>query len=316
MKKRILTVATVFSLVLSAPAWAVDPTELSNALGKAVDKVPSALPFAAGAGLDWSDAYIGQLLDTDFPFVHLGVGVTLGATTLPKDAVNPVLTALGEAPLDLVPLPFAVANLRLGGLVLPFDVGIKAGVLDTSLPAAGDMKVKYQNFGFDVRYNLIKSDIVWPDVSVGGEMSFFSAGITKKLGADQSYSISGHTLTATAPTLNLGLSGSVFEAKVQVSKTILWIVTPYAGLAAGFGTGKVAAKVDADVNVDDAAFWKQYFGDISGSSFGKTGDSAALALKAYGGLSVDVLLAHVDSQLLYNIPDGAFGFTLGARLQL
>src|SRR6185369_3073424 len=99
-------------------------------------------------------------LDKDFPFTHFGVGLAAGATTLPKNAINPLLVALGEKPLDGLAIPFAVVNARIGGFFLPFDIGLKVGFLPDSLAsAAPGYTFTYQNFGLDFRYNLVKSDL-------------------------------------------------------------------------------------------------------------------------------------------------------------
>ena len=93
-------------------------------------EVAKSLPFNAAIGLNWSDAYIGN-------FPHFGVGITVGATAIPYDAMKPVIDALGadlSGEMDFLetwgaPFPAYSIEARVGGLMLPFDVGVKLGVL-------------------------------------------------------------------------------------------------------------------------------------------------------------------------------------------
>ena len=76
MRSKLIFLAGVINLALAplATAQTTNIKALSSGLQSFVDNTTLALPLAASAGTDWSNAYIGQLIDTDFPWVHLGVG--------------------------------------------------------------------------------------------------------------------------------------------------------------------------------------------------------------------------------------------------
>ena len=79
MGKTLLGVFTALMLTVGPMTAAQMPImpdldQLTNALSTFAAETPKALPFAAGAGIDWSQAYIGNLIDGNFPFIHLGVG--------------------------------------------------------------------------------------------------------------------------------------------------------------------------------------------------------------------------------------------------
>jgi opacity protein-like surface antigen len=327
VKTRLLLALGVLTLAFSPAVSAQqDIGALTGALGSFVDKTPGSLPFAAGAGIDWSNAYIGQLIDTDFPFVHLGAGLSVGFTTLPGDAVKPLITTLGGAlpsGMDYIPLPYAVANARIGGLLLPFDIGLKAGFLPSSLQTVGDYGFTYNNFGIDARFNLIKSDLLMPDISVGGGINYFKAGVTYTIGQGQQFADptgTGYKLNVGAPVLAMNMNALSFEAKAQVSKTFLYLLTPYIGATASYGTGHADAGITANVtssNGNDLAYWQNKFG-INATSAGITiaKDATPFGLKIYGGTSLNILIIKVDAQAMYNLLDGSIGLSAGLRAQL
>ena len=91
--------------------------------------VAGGLAFNSTIGQHWSDAYIGQL-------PHLGFGVTAGLTTIPRESADFVFDTLGvdvsqyEQYISYgLPIPGYTADVRLGGIIFPFDAGIKVGVL-------------------------------------------------------------------------------------------------------------------------------------------------------------------------------------------
>lgn len=321
MKKSFLMVTAVAAMTFAPLVSALDITELQNGLNAFAEKTPASLPLAASAGIDWSNAYIGQLIDTDFPFIHLGVGLSMGATTIPEKAIGPLLVAMGVVSKgQAAPLPFAVANARIGGLILPFDIGLKVGFLPTALQKVDPFDFTYQNFGVDFRYNLIKSDILMPDISVGAGINFLKAGIGVTLGEAQTYSnpYNSAILTVGAPRLAVDLEAMDFEAKAQISKTLLFLLTPYAGATLGFGTAKSKAGVTATVSSSDSNLtqWEPYTGPLSNVGFAKTGSASPFFLKVYGGASLNVLIIKLDVQGMYNLLDGSIGGSVGLRAQL
>ena len=318
MNKTLLALAAVLLLLASPLAAQTGISGLQNGLSSFVNNAPPSLPFAASAGLDWSDAYIGQLVDTSFPWVHLGVGFTGGVTSLPTSAINPLLEALGQADLSTVGLPFTAFNLRLGGLVWPFDMGLKIGFLPPGLTANG-LSYTYSSLGFDVRYNLLKDDLLWPNVSVGGGVNYMSAVASGSYGNQVTYSDgTGNTLILSKPKLDMKLSSLEFEAKAQVSKTFLFILTPYLGLTAFYGTGHAEAAATSNISTtgQPVSYWQQYVPGITNTGFTKSNDQGSFGMKIWGGTSFDVLVVKFDFQGMYSLFDGAYGGTAGVRIQL
>jgi hypothetical protein len=323
MKHRLLALV---ALVLAAVpvAWAqTNPSigTVTNGLTSFSNGVTKSLPLAASSGIDWSNAYIGQLIDSNFPFVHLGVGVASGVTSIPVSTINPLLEAFGQPDVPYAGIPFTVVNARLGGLFLPFDIGFKVGFLPDALASAvKGFTFKYQNFGVDLRYNLVKSDFWLPDVSVGGGVNYLSASATYALGADEViHDTSGDTLTIPAPVANLSMTSLEFEGKAQVSKTLFFLLTPYLGLDLGYGSSTATAGINSGGAITSSGgygIWQPYLGQVTSQGFNLSNSAGNFLLKVYGGTSINVLIVKVDLQGVYSILDGSYGGSVGVRIQL
>jgi hypothetical protein len=331
MGKTLLGVITALMLTVgpmtAAPMPIVpDLDQLTNALSTFAAETPKALPFAAGAGIDWSQAYIGNLIDGNFPFIHLGVGAQVGATTIPSASVVPLLGLIRlKLPpgLAFLPLPFVVANARLGGLIIPFDIGIKAGFLPQNLQnAVPGYTFGYQNFGIDARFPLVRENFLLPTISVGGGLSLMRAMVqADQLAQDvvvTTSALPGRELTLTAPTLIMELGAYNVEAKIQISKNILWLFTPYLGASVAYGKGTAQASLESTIadSSGDLSYWKNHGLNIDPRGIHRQGEFGSLALKAYGGMSLDVLILKVDAQAMYDILSEAMGASIGVRLQL
>ena len=257
--KRILILAIVALLFAPAALMAqtdIDFVDLEADIQAFADGVASSLPLNASVGLNWSDAYIGQ-------FPHFGVGLTVGASTIPFEAARPVLDGLGLTDQIInnpsfeyiskygMPLPAYAAEVRIGGLIIPFDAGVKVGILPPDW-SPGDifagLELDYMNLGFDVRMPVIEERGLIPEVSIGGGYNYLRAniGFAGILGGDLNIGTFEHpdptndqtwTVSMTDPTVNYEWSANVIDLKAQVSKGLLFF-RPYEGVGASVGFGR------------------------------------------------------------------------------
>lgn len=154
--KRLLVVVMILFAATGAFAQTFSFSQFQTAFQDFASGVASALPLDSSVGLNWSDAYIGQ-------FPHFGLGATVGAATIPFSVVNKTITELGGTiPSNLgflstygVPLPAYSIDLRIGGFVLPFDIGLKFGYLPSNV-FSGNFSADYLLWGGDFRYMLLK----------------------------------------------------------------------------------------------------------------------------------------------------------------
>ena len=167
--KRALLVLII--LLAAAGAFAqVNFTQFQAGFSQFAQDLANGAPFNASTGLNWSPAYIGQ-------FPHFGIGLTVGATTIPAAAINQMATALGVAlPSQFsyfqqsgVPVPVYTIDARLGGFFLPFDMGFKVGYIPPgALQQMGlQISADYLLLGADVRYAVLQDKGFIPAISVG-----------------------------------------------------------------------------------------------------------------------------------------------------
>ena len=314
--------------------------DIQRGAEKTAQALAVALPFNSTVGLNWSDAYIGQILGVP---PHFGVGITAGATTVPTVDLKPLLTNMGvslPAGVDKVlPLPVAVAEARVGGILLPFDVGIKAGYIPDSLGntikgTTGGLAVKYLLVGADIRYAVLKGNLVLPTVSVGLGVNYMDGGLGTTIsggGASFTYNVgaANHTIAATDPEVGVSWRATTVDLKAQVSKGFLFF-TPYAGFGATYGASRAGYYVKSNLTYDGDSIdpaeiqsIKNYLQsqgvavpDISATGIESYFEKSGWAFRAYGGFSFNLAVMKFDLTGLYNFSDGSYGASLGLRFQL
>jgi hypothetical protein len=340
MKRLILV---LFVLVSSTALFAapVDFKDFQPGFDDFVQDLANGLSLNASTGLSWSQAYIGQ-------FPHFGVGVTVGATTIPAKAVSTMADALGiSLPSDFsyaekfgVPVPAYTLEARLGGFVLPFDMGVKLGVIPPDTKFGADVTADYILAGVDVRYALLKDEGPLPAISIGVGYNYMkgSVGVSGILGSDiqiaQVYDEFAvpHDLSLTDPSLQMDWSTNVIEAKLQVSKRLL-ILTPYLGAAASFSFGSdVSGAVTSDLvydggttitqaQIDSIVQYYEALGetppDLSAKGITTTASSkGGMSYRVFGGVSFDLLILSLDLGASYEFLSGALGGSLNVRIAL
>ncbi len=335
--KRLLCVIVVIFTAFSA--FSLGFSAFQSAFEQFAQDVASTLPFNAATGLSWSDAYIGQLFALP---PHLGVGLTVGFTTIPSTAVSQVLTALGSpsvpAAIDFVktlglPLPAYAIDARIGGLFLPFDIGLKIGAMQS---AGADFSFDYLLAGADIRYAILQENILLPSISIGAGFNYIKGGVALGglfPGGLTLASInapgpgSPYTLDLTDPALAFEWETSVIDLKVQVSKSLL-IITPYLGAGASFGSSSAGGGVTSSLKVNGSAPTAQQITDIT-QYLQANGDTINLsdkgvtvlksvsgwAFRVFGGVSLNILMIRLDLGAMYNLSSGSIGASGNARIQ-
>ncbi|MBN2532984.1 MAG: hypothetical protein JXB88_08835 [Spirochaetales bacterium] len=307
------------------------------------DGVATTLPFNSIIGLNWSDAYIGN-------FPHFGVGITAGVAFMPYGSLEDTLDGLGvdmnaienEGIKNMLeglgmPFPAIVLEGRLGGFVLPFDMGFKIGYIppDFELSFTEGIVIDYLLVGADVRFRVLKGALAIPTVSVGGGLtyqygSFDMAGM---LGGEQEITniAGGHTISLSDPDLNFNWKAFVVDVKAQASWNVL-LLTPFVGAGASYAPyaeagGGMKSKVyfdGSEITQDDIDMVDDYYNEIDepapdlndGQIIVYATTPAAWSIRAFGGVSVNLALFRIDLLGLFNFASGAFGASLNVRLQL
>ena len=205
--------ATAFS------ASAVD--SISDGLDDFSKELGFSIPQAAVQQNVYAEAFIGKV----FPAVppHFAVGIDAGLTHLNTSGLAKAADKLRISGVkDDLYLPVFNADIRIGGVIFPFDVGFSFMTLDVGKLNSMDVDftAEYTTFAFDVRYALLEDGLLFPAVSVGGGYSVNKGSFgASNSNAEADVDFSVHTL----------------YAQVQASKTLNIPVvkigfTPFIGL--------------------------------------------------------------------------------------
>jgi hypothetical protein len=328
----------IIIVLLSATAvFAVNYSTFQSGFNEFAQDLANGAPFNSSIGLGWSQAYIGQ-------FPHFGLGITAGVTTISAGAMQTLADAMGVTlPSSFsyaskygLPLPGYTIDARIGGFVLPFDIGFKLGYIPPGTFPTVDLN--YILFGVDFRYGLLKDQGFSPALSVGLGYSHMKAsvGVPGFLGSNVTIAqvnngSNSYNLSLANPDLGLDWSTNVIEAKAQISKKLIFI-TPYLGVAAAlsFGTsasGSVTSQLyyngspitQTDIN-NITAYYKsqgQNPPDLTTTGFSASAkNGAALAFRAFGGVSFNLFILYLDFGVGYDFSTAALGGSLNARIAI
>jgi hypothetical protein len=314
------------------PGFALPPDvkDLQKGAADFSGDLAKSLPLNASLGLNWSDAYIGNLF-TGAPH-HFGVGVSLGFTTIPMAGMKDIaglMDSSGLPDMDKLIMPAYTAEARIGGIVLPFDVGFKFGYLNLDSLPLTSINVNYLLVGADIRYAVLEGDVL-PKIIVGVGFNYLKGGVGYEIGSSQKFSYgSVNEIALSDPKINFEWGTKSLDFKAQISKSLL-IVTPYLGLGLSYAWSNAGYKFDSKVNVNghpvSAADIKEINDYLKSAGMETMGVSAggissiiedsALGIRVFGGLSVNMAVFMIDLTGLYSFRDSNYGVSLGFRFQL
>ncbi|MBP5358254.1 MAG: hypothetical protein J6Y69_03610 [Treponema sp.] len=237
---------------------------VTNGLNDFAKEIMVAAPEAATQMNVWQEAHIGNLFPSIHP--HFGGGLSIGGTAINMtgfktaavevanqfntisaamlgDTIDPVI--FEKIPEKFV-LPSASLDLRLGGFVMPFDIGIFVIMTNPNIFAVHlndpssiynmsqainfkflgfDGSIDYFSIGGDFRIRLLEEDGAVPAVSVGAGYAYTKGNI--KAHAQNESEILSTTQTTTID-MGMGYQTQVIFIQGQVSKD-LSIVSLFAG---------------------------------------------------------------------------------------
>ncbi|MBQ8013662.1 MAG: hypothetical protein IJ257_04600 [Treponema sp.] len=244
------------------------------------------VPQAAVQQNVYAEAFIGKVFPSVPP--HFAVGINAGMTHLNTSALAKAASKLGISGVkDDFFFPVFNADLRIGGVFLPFDVGFSFMTLDVSKLNSMDVDftAEFLTFAFDARYALLEDGLALPAVSVGLGYSLNkgSFGATNdKAEAMVDYNV--HTL----------------YAQVQVSKTLNIPVvkigfTPFLGLRGVISNydndWSWKFKGDYEAAMNTAGLSSSGKGTASSDGFG------GFQPQIYGGLGFNFVFVQVTASI-------------------
>jgi hypothetical protein len=287
------------------------------------------MPLHAGLGLNWSDAYIGQLLSVR---PHLGIGVSAGVSSGNHHSFERFMNNFGvnvnDVSNNMFLLPAGVIDIRLGGLVLPFDLGFKIGKIDDFKMDTGmtlyTLKRGSMMYGGDLRYALVKGGPALPKVSLGFGYTYLEGVVQTSMNGNREFGIGGNYITANDPALNIFWNASVLDLKLHISKTMA-VFTPYLGLAASFYWADAGYELKGPLTYNGGT-WANIENDmaaagISGIEMSQQGFSSSstdqgASSRVYGGFSMNFFAFRLDLTAFCAFPHFGYGASLGLRIQV
>ena len=340
---RFVIIAVALTLIVPAFAAAqtVDYDTFESSFENFAGDVASSLPLNSSIGNNTPDAYIGQLLSVP---PHFSIGLTTGASTIPYKTID---DAMSDLDLDTgaidqfsgigVPLPAYTVDARVGGFLLPFDVGLKIGGVPSGTLGVGDTDLEYFLVGADVRYAVIEQNAVLPNVSVGVGYNYLSGQVFIPDVVDAGYEVgipeTSTSLRLSDPDLQFNWQSSVIDFKVQASKQFL-IVTPFAGLGTSVGISSAGGGLESNLEYDDGTGYRDATSDdikeiedafdaagydapdLDKGSIGVGDDVNGWAFRAFGGVGFNILAFKLDLGLGYDLIGRNLMGSLSARFQL
>ena len=321
----------IVMLAAASPAFSQNKElkDLKKTMGDFSGNLAESLPFNATMGLNWSDAYMQN-------FPHFGAGFSLGFTTMDAGSFNSLLKNFAiSLPAELsgfggFPIPGYTVEGRLGGFVLPFDIGFKFGMMP--LPLKGDLTLDYLLFGGDIRYAVFntKKIPVIPTISLGLGFNHISGGIGQKVGQDIVYDYIDFTnsdtpaaITVKKPEVSVNWSVTTIDMKAQASMSFVFF-TPYIGVGASYGESKAGYGVKTTVednggllnNASASQISKKFdIDNLKENGFSSEVTKGGWSVRTFGGFSVNLALIRLDFTGFWNFED-KYGVTFGTRVQL
>ena len=288
---------------------------LSGGLNDFCDALADSIPNSQSLQNVWAESWIGHI----FPGLHFGVGLNAGVSSLDVTALKDAAVSMGldgtsDIPETLV-FPTLAGDLRVGGFILPFDVGFSfmslspfESLIDSAL---GDAPVNFSYFsiGGDIRYCLFKTGFGPLNVKISGMGGLYYTSGDLNLEDDSSKS-----------SASMDFSATTFYLGAQASAKLL-VLVPYLGARVMFTSSEVNWEVTPD--------WKELLGS---SATGAT-ETALLALmpkkfgggsengffdhirpQVYGGIGFDLFVLNITAVGSYDFVSNVFGAGLNLRL--
>ncbi|MCR5046625.1 MAG: hypothetical protein K6A42_08610 [Treponema sp.] len=219
MKRILLASFLLFATLFYSFSYTGNDVNLK--LGNFASELNLTLPNAATQQNVYSSAWIGKLFPSAPP--HFAVGFEAGVTKLNLKPLKEMAEIFGVSGLpSLMIYPTITVNGRIGGFVLPFDIGFSAMYMDLSnLNSLADgFGIQFFNIGGDLRYALLKGEGPLPQFSLGFGYYYINGNV----------SFSKDELTA-----KMDYSCHTMFLQAQISKTLLFF-TPFAGVRGIFSS--------------------------------------------------------------------------------
>lgn len=273
-------------------------TVAENGLNDFCDDLADVIPNSQTQQNVYAEAWIGKI----FPGFHFGAGVNAGVSALDVSTLKDAALALGVDDVkdinDTLVFPTITVDARLGGIILPFDIGVTAMSIDTSKMDSVDkaidpVAIDFFTLGADIRYAIFQGGFMRPKWSVGAGFYYTKGGVD----------VDDDTAKA-----SLDFKSTTFMVNTQASIKLLCLV-PFIGGRALFSKTSVDWKVNANwasIIADEADSYYDGVRDaltwgILPSSFSGSSSGFSVYPQVFGGIGLDLLFLNLTVSGSYDI---------------
>lgn len=284
--KKLISILLALLLISSVLFAQHDATIVTDNMNSFVKQLGINIPNTTSQQNVWADAYIGKVFPSVPP--HFGAGVNVSASMLDTTALAAAADQLDITTVpSKLPLPVFTADARIGGLFIPFDVGV-------SFMKTRPMDLKAIAFDFttlsaDIRYALLEQGLIMPNLSIG-------AGYSKTYGMLKA-SESSDIYT------NINFKVETITGSVQLSKSVL-IATPFVGARI------LLSKIDNDWSAKSSFLYDQTGNYTTDYSF-KTAQ-----YQAFAGVGINLLVLQFTPSVAYDFNNKIWTGSFSARVKL
>lgn len=287
-----------------------------NGLDDFCDALNDTLPNTQTLQNVWAEAWIGKLI----PNFKFGFGVNAGVATLDITSLKKVGDALaidmGDlSDTDKLVFPTVAADLRLGGIILPFDLGLSFVTFDTRDWDSINDSIKPAAFD----YFTLGGDLRWRLFDKGGK--FFH--VRGSVSGGGYYTKGGVEASDSGSSAELDFKSTTLFAGAQVSAKALCFV-PFLGGRLLLTKSSVDWKAKANWSeilnssgadssyINDAVSW-----GILPSSFSGGSDSGwGVRPQVYGGLGIDLFIIDITVSGSYDFIKDVLGGAVSVRFSI
>lgn len=314
-------------------------TLISGAFDDVTDLLSDVIPENSSLLGAQPDAFIGKLFPS-IP-VHFTAGLSFSGTFINTedftDAVQDLANGIQgvyqtadttnsfSIDFDLpshLPMPTAAFNLRLGGIILPFDLGVYG--ITTFNDTIKDISVDDFNFGLnyttlgvDFRYQVYKGSTFLPKISAGIGYIYSNLDFDFSMSKEVDVTISGFPLKDAVLDSDISLSSTTHTlfAQVQASKKLL-VFEPYIGLK--LFMSRVQNKYDWQYNTTAAEGYDviaSYFSDSDSNDSTTDFGTDTIATQFFGGLGITLAKFQMTFNGAYNAKTNYWSLGFGLNFK-
>ncbi|MCR5612447.1 hypothetical protein [Treponema sp.] len=295
MKLRKLLLAGISSCLISGAIFADPVSDINTCLNNFSTQLNYVVPNAVTEHNVYSDAWIGKFVPS-LP-MHFAIGIEGGVTKLDVSdlAKAAEMVTITGFPSSLV-FPTIGLNAKLGGIFLPFDIGLSFFSMNTKDLSflQNQIDLSFFTLGGNIRWAILQGKGFCPKWSIGAGY-YYSKGSVGK--ASNDYSISTSYIT------------HILVAETQISKTIIF-VTPYVGFRAIF------TKAETNWAWSASASSAGIGGTFSGAGKVTSEFMDSFIPQLYGGIGLKLALIQLDINGSWDFKNSVWSFGTSLRFKL